>query len=479
MDDLKRDKLEAFMSQIQAHDLDRLASAVELDRVSGGTELPHETLLDVMRPALRDHEQHSRIPTPERLFCTAFEDLLNALPNRRKQSGRISRTSIRPMWIWLKETLLKDELPNLEAQIGALIAEGQMDEVAKIICDLQMVAGQMMRKYLLKAVQNEGEFEMLCNDLGGALVVADLHDMAMCLEAADWIGRIQANFEKPLLGFAEDDVRASHDFYLEMRAEMPDHSQYALLTLMGRMARPWEILSLISSLEKDYEGFSISRQDQAAVNDLLLDDVDITGLTLVGLQPDNVDIKKLLENLNLFVQITGGVVRGVGLQKDEGWGQRFRTTREAVAQQMGAFVEALPAQILKSLPVKKIGGFGVRIPRVPDTSVAPTAYAVNVSVDLTKLFAELRFYADQTGFSAAYSRAAGEFDHSYELFKNDILDHIRATSGRERQNAEAFAEVLAQIGEEYRGPVEADMIRRRSATAAEEGVIVTELASGQ
>lgn len=478
MDDRKKDKLEAFLGQIRDHDLEKLASAVELDRVSGGSDLPHETLLDVMRPALRENADYMRIPTPERLFSVAFEDLINALPNRRKQSGRVSRSSIRPMWTWLKSDLLREELPRLETEVGALIAADQMDDVGPIVCELQLIAGQIMRTELARSIRVDADFEALCTRLGGATIVSDLHDIAMCLEIADWLSEIQIRFEKPLLGFAEGDVRAFHAIYTKIRAEMPDHSKYALLTLMGRMARPWEILTMISSMEKDFEDFKIAATDQAAVNELLLDDVDVTGLALVGLRPEDVDAKDLLGNLNLFVQITGGVLRGVGLQRNEGWGQRFKTTRDAVAQQMGAFVEAMPGLILKSLPVKKTGGYGVRIPRVPDTSVAPTAHAVNVSIDLTKLFAELRFYADQTGFAAAYNRAATEFDHSYELFKNDILDHIRATSGTERQNAEAFAEVLAQIGEEYRGTVEADMIRRRSATAAEEGIIVTELASG-
>lgn len=478
MDVRKKDKLEDFLGQIRDHDLEKLASAVELDRLGGGTELPHETLMDAMRPALRENANYSRTPTPERLFCSPFEDLINALPDRRKQTGRIGRGSLRPMWTWLKDQALREELAESESEISALIAEDQMDDARVAICDLQMTAGKVMRKELARVIQSDSDFEAFCNQLGGASVVADLRDMAMCLEVADWIAEIQNRFERPLLGFDKGDARAFYDIYQKFCSEKPEHSQYALLVLMGRMARPWEILSLIAKLELDVEGFSVSAEDQAVVNELLLDDVDVTGLSFVGLRPEDVDSKELLENLNLFVQITGGVLRGVGLQRDEGWGQRFKTTRDAVAQQMGSFVEAMPGLILKSLPVKKTGGFGVRIPRVPDTSIAPSADAVNVSVDLTKLFAELRFYADQTGFAAAYSRAAGEFDHSYELFKSDILDHIRATTGAERQNAEAFAEVLAQIGEEYRGTVEADMIRRRSVMAAEEDFVGSDLASG-
>lgn len=472
----KKDQLEAFLGQVKEHELGKFVEAVERDRIGGGEELPHETLLDIMRPALREKTYDSRVPSPERLFAVAFEDLLNALPGRRKQFGRISRSSIRPMWNWLKRDLLPGEFEEIEARIKSLVVEEKMDEANALVHDLQIVAGNHMHEELDRVVRDNEEYEDLSEHVGGPGVVADLRDMAMCLEVNSRISEIQSTFPRPYLGFDEDGLSELKRIYEAFRAHNPEHSAYCLLVIVGRMARPWEILSAIETLTEN-DGLEVTPEDMEVIAELLLDDVDIIGLNFVGVSPEESDHEALLNDLNIFVQITGGVLRGIGLQKDEARRQRFKTTKNAVSQQMTIFVEAMPNLILKAVPTKQTGDHGVRMPRIPDTQAKPDADYVNTALDYTKLFIELRFYADQTGFGAAYSRSVKEFDHRYERFKNDILDLIRNTEGSERQNAESFAEVLAQIGEVYKGDVEADMIRRRAVSAAEEGPSPIELVS--
>lgn len=472
----KKDQLEVFLSQVKDHELEKLVDAVERDRMVGGQELPHETLLDLMRPALREKEFSSRVPTPERLFCVAFEDLLNALPDRRKQFGRIARSSIRPMWEWLRKELLPGEFEEIENKITELVVADNMAEADELVRDLQIVAGNHMHEELDRVVRDEDEYKVLCERVGGSGVVADLRDMAMCLEIGHKIQEIQSIFPRPYLGFDEDGLADLKRIYESFKDECPDHSAYCLLSVIGRMARPWEILSAIETLT-EMDDFEVTEEDMDVVADLLLDDIDIIGLNFVGIRPEDSDHEELFKDLNIFVQMTGGVLRGIGIQRDAGKGQRFTTTKSAVAQQMAAFVEALPDLVLKAIPVKQTGDYGVRRPRIPDTHLTPDNDVVTKSLEYARLFVELRFYADQAGFGSAYSRTVREFDHRYERFKNDILDLVRNTDGQDRQNAEKFAEVLAQIGEIYKGEVEADMIRRRAVSAAEEGPSPIELAS--
>ena len=49
-----------------------LARAVELDRLNESDSLPHQAILDALRPALRKSAAQ-RTPAPLRLFCLPFE----------------------------------------------------------------------------------------------------------------------------------------------------------------------------------------------------------------------------------------------------------------------------------------------------------------------------------------------------------------------------------------------------------------------
>ena len=68
--------LSGFLGQLPEHIAARLAKAVEVDRLVGGTGLPHEEILRALRPQLRHAPVPQRLPTPLRLFCRPFEDIL-------------------------------------------------------------------------------------------------------------------------------------------------------------------------------------------------------------------------------------------------------------------------------------------------------------------------------------------------------------------------------------------------------------------
>jgi hypothetical protein len=57
----------------------RLARAIEVDRLAGGTILPHDMILNALRPTLRSPVRVERTPTPLRVFC---------LPTPRREKNR-------------------------------------------------------------------------------------------------------------------------------------------------------------------------------------------------------------------------------------------------------------------------------------------------------------------------------------------------------------------------------------------------------
>src|SRR5438067_6317285 len=67
--------LKAFLGNLPGPAAARLAMAVEVDQLMDGHALPHQDILEGLRPVLR-REHYERAPTPLRLFCRPFQDLL-------------------------------------------------------------------------------------------------------------------------------------------------------------------------------------------------------------------------------------------------------------------------------------------------------------------------------------------------------------------------------------------------------------------
>ena len=99
--------LQAFLGGLPGPAAGRLAMAVETDRLMDGHGLPHEAILEGLRPALR-REHYDRRPTPLRLFCRPFQDLLTCHPRKVKQKAAIARGSLVPVWNWISLTLVPD-----------------------------------------------------------------------------------------------------------------------------------------------------------------------------------------------------------------------------------------------------------------------------------------------------------------------------------------------------------------------------------
>src|SRR4051812_10878345 len=98
--------LSGFLGQLPERVAARLAKAVEVDRLIGGSNLPHEDILRALRPQLRQVSDKARTQTPQRFFCSPFEDILVPPDRTAKQKGRIARTTIEPVWNWLASDLM-------------------------------------------------------------------------------------------------------------------------------------------------------------------------------------------------------------------------------------------------------------------------------------------------------------------------------------------------------------------------------------
>ena len=85
--------LKAFLGGLPGAAAGRLAMAVEMDRLMDGHVLPHDAILEGLRPVLR-REHYDRTPTPLRLFCRPFQDLLTCVPRiaGKRPWPRMSRT---------------------------------------------------------------------------------------------------------------------------------------------------------------------------------------------------------------------------------------------------------------------------------------------------------------------------------------------------------------------------------------------------
>jgi len=470
MAETMKSQLDMFLGDIQEKDIKRLVAAVEIDRLSGGRGLPYNSVLDALRPALRKYGSLERVPTPQRMFCTAFEDILQTVPRTSKQRGRISRSSIMPIWEWMAIDLVPEQLDAMEQEVAQFILDEKLDEAWASVRNFQKVAGAAILQSVESSVHDAKEYDTLSEYLGGDIAIADLRDIAMCLIATDTINQVQSTFGRPIEGFSEQALAELERIYTASVARHEEQTVYVLLVIMARMTRPWEILSIIAPNLGAMKEAIYRQKDCEIICELLLDDVFNLSRYFTGLEPHKIDCAEFIETLNFFLQLGDAIVASLDTGEYPEQLARVEKARANVTDELKKIIERLPDAIMKSLPTKSSGGYRLRDKRVPATSSAPDEAAAIMAIELIRLFAECRFYAKLSGFSPSYNDAVKEFDYQFENYKSALITHVEKTEGEEQENALAFVELLAQIGEEYRGTVEADLIRHRAASAGDRKV---------
>src|SRR5476649_2629561 len=118
--------LKAFLGGLPGVAAGRLAMAVEVDRLLDGHGLPHEDILTGLRPILR-REHYNRTPTPLRLFCRPFQNLLTSEPRHTKQKAQVARSTLMPIWNWISQELLPEETAAYTAECRDLVLSRKYD----------------------------------------------------------------------------------------------------------------------------------------------------------------------------------------------------------------------------------------------------------------------------------------------------------------------------------------------------------------
>ena len=168
--------LKALLGSLPGTMAARLARAVEVDRLMDGAVLPHGDILSSLRPALRG-DNPERTPTPLRLFCRPFQDLLTNAPRTKKQKAVIARSSVLPLWQWLSQTLIPAECAAFMIEVKAMILAQNFDAAAARTHDFRAAAAAA----IVKAFSDERSRKAARSLLGGDLVMADGEEIALLL----------------------------------------------------------------------------------------------------------------------------------------------------------------------------------------------------------------------------------------------------------------------------------------------------------
>jgi hypothetical protein len=255
------------------------------------------------------------------------------------------------------------------------------------------------------------------------------------------------------------------DLYAQLARRRPELCPYIGLMMLARLKRPWEALRLAGVMTQGTNQNVFSPNDMGIVGDILLADMENLALDIASVRPDLLDPDLLLNKLERFVQMSGGLVREIGGKRDGHWGQRLIKIRQLTSDAMDALIARSPREITAALPVQRLGAFSGRGPRRPDLSREPDIAKVERALLWGRLLAGATPYAGGGSFYAVHKDAFEEVSQYLRSYAENMVTELRALARDKRPRAEAYLAYAETLSDAVLGVEETDQMRRRVAAA--------------
>lgn len=454
-------ELRNLLASLPPEKATRLANAVERSRLTGETGLPAPLILEGLRPTLRKVTTR-RTPTAQRLFCEAFSDFLVDARDF-KQAGRISRSTIPALWQWLLREGLRDRLALHETGIAAAVLARDPGAEEQRVRSLQQEAVAALAPALLRAASSGPEQRALASKLGGDDALADVQEIALLLSGAGELTPLRGLLPRRIDMLTDQNMALVRDLYEDLSARKPDLCPYVGLLVLSRLRRPWEVLRLAAIRDSRADQLLFRQGDMAIIGDILLADMEHLALDIASVRPDAMDTDAILNRLDRFTQMSGGLVREIGSRRDGKWGQRLIKIRQLASDAMDMLIARVPREIASALPAQRpalpIGRGQTR----PDLAREPDVGRMERALAWGRLLAGATPYAGGGDFHRSHRQAFEEVSMYLTEYTDSIAAVLKSLDASRRPRAQAYLGHAQALVATILGHEEAEQMRRRVA----------------
>ena len=442
--------LKAFLGGLPGAAAARLAMAVEVDRLMDGHALPHEDILDGLRPILR-RDHNGRTLTPLRLFCRPFQNLLTSEPRKAKQKASITRDTLVPAWNWILETLLPDEAAAYTSECTALVlGHKPEDALARAVRFWPLAGGAISR-----ALASEAGRQAAQKALGSSFAVEDAAEMALLLSAGEAIEQLSAVLPMSTSSFHEQLVWQVREIYEQLAQSQPDVAPYVAVIVMNRLSKPWEALRLPLLVTRHTDDTLIAKTDMGLVGEILFTRMDTLKTSIQLTRHPLFDAEKLMADAKIFADLSSNIVKEIELKREGDWGKRLLVERTEIGKVMEGFMDRAPREVSAALPTQKATG--------ADFTKSIPAEKHEMALRYARLVAGSRNFAAAVSFAAKQKTIYEELCTILQRYNEDVVKALKA----DPQHAVATAQfqLCAELTAILFSDEEAELLRRRGRAA--------------
>jgi len=418
------ERLREFLRDLQPGARALLIAELERAMLRGEDMAGAELILIELRRCMRANQSKSRrIGDHARLFFSPIEPFLVDDGPDHKHRGRIARSALEPIWLWLSNTVLPAEAHAYSEQVEAALQASDADKARQLARAFQDTALARMQEILAATENDDKARRRIGTQIGTLRALDDLDIVIDLLKARDalaLLGEQLPGHIKTLGGTLLENVKAQLDTRL---ASDPGIFIYTLVLVMSRLAAPWQLIRLAT---KAAGSDAVARIEETpynvAVPIVLAEIARVVGELGTDLKSGRgIAVSALLKDVHDAVR---GLRSELDLTGDTAWARQLAAIRAEISKLLSSEINLMPGRVrrlMRPRPAKEIA-----------RGSTVDAEEVAEAESLVGFVMACRNYAGELAVSEITQRTFTELQQCLDIGTKTLLDALRNCGDNER-----------------------------------------------
>ena len=423
------------------------------DDVPGG-----DLLLQEVRGSVREADTRApRLGPAARLFFRPMEPFLIDDQSAHKQTARVARSALPPLWDWICRDVLPDAGNRFsEAVTRALLEDGAAGCEHLIRPFQDQVAARIAAMLEETKIDDKARRRMI-GQIGTPQALDVARDLLAVLTGRDVLAAAANRLPGHIANLVEAQLEQAKAMVDACTASAGGLLPFALVLVMGRLASPWQLIRLAVRGADSDDAARIAGTPYAIAVTITLADVE----RMVGELKADLKGGRTLA-VTALLKCIHDAVRGarseLDLAVDSPWGRQLAAVRSEVSSALRMEIESTPGRVrrlLRPRPAGKSAG----VARLDPGDVAETEA-------LIELLGACRHYAGELAVSEVTLRAYAELQQYLDTGTRSLVEGLRGCDPADQPFRQSQVDAAVRFCAKVFGPQYAALLGKAAEVAA-------------
>ncbi len=237
------DRLRQYLRELSPQARSLLIAEFERSLLGGDQAAGTDLVLQEMRRIVREQREGvPRVGHCARLFFKPLEPFLVDDRTDHNHPGRIARRSLEALWTWISRDLLPEDAKAFGEKVNEAMLAGDDAKAPQLTRAFQDKAAVAIAAAIAANAEDQKTYRRMLAQIGTPRAVEDVTILKCALAGRDVLEALAAQLPLRIVNLVDAELDRYKALIESTAKDDDDLFMCALLTVMGRLTAPWQVI---------------------------------------------------------------------------------------------------------------------------------------------------------------------------------------------------------------------------------------------